>query len=83
MNNNLISHIEKFRPDEEEIYLTLKRDLSWRKGFGILFVKCSPVQESLIIGRVRQDIPDKKIGILKLEHSIDNLYDLVEEKVKN
>nr|MDJ0518797.1 tetratricopeptide repeat protein [Trichodesmium sp. MO_231.B1] len=83
MSNNLVSPIEKFRPDEKEIYLTLKRDISWREGFGILFVKCSPVQESLIIGKVRQDIPDKKIGILKLEHSIDNLYDLIEEKVRD
>ncbi|NEQ41153.1 MAG: CHAT domain-containing protein [Okeania sp. SIO3I5] len=83
MSNNLVSPIEKFRPDEQEIYLTLKRDLSWREGFGILFVKCSPVQESLIIGKVKQDIPDKKIEVLKLEHSIDNLYDLIAEKVKD
>ncbi|MEM1171140.1 MAG: CHAT domain-containing tetratricopeptide repeat protein [Cyanobacteria bacterium P01_H01_bin.35] len=83
MSNNLINPIEKFRPDEQEIYLTLKRDLSWREGFGILFVKCSPVQESLIIGKVKQDIPDKKIEVLKLEHSIDNLYDLIAEKVKD
>ncbi|NEO56673.1 MAG: tetratricopeptide repeat protein [Okeania sp. SIO3B5] len=83
MSNNLVSRIEKCRPDEQEIYLTLKRDLSWRDGFGILFVKCSFVQESLIIGKVKQDIPDKKIEVLKLEHYIDNLYDLIEEKVKD
>ncbi|NEP78156.1 MAG: CHAT domain-containing protein, partial [Okeania sp. SIO3B3] len=83
MSNSLVSRIENFRPDEQEIYLTLKRDLSWRDDFGILFVKCSPVQESWIIGKVKQDIPDKKIDVLKLEHYIDNLYDLIEEKVKD
>ena len=44
MSNNLVSRIEKLRPDEQKIYLTLKRDLSWREGFGILFInigKCS------------------------------------------
>ena len=83
MSNNLVGRIEKFRPDEQEIYRTLKRDLSWREGFGILFIKCSPVQESLIIDQVKQDIPDKKIDVLKLEHFIDNLYDLIEQKVKD
>ena len=81
MSNNLVSRIEKLRPDEQKIYLTLKRDLSWREGFGILFIKCSPIQESLIVGKIKQDIPDKKIDVLKLEHSIDNLYDLIEDRV--
>ena len=83
MSNSLVSPIENFRPDEQEIYLTLKRDLSWREGFGILFVKCTPVQKSLIIGKVKQDIPDKKIDVLKLEHYIDNLYDWIADKVKD
>ena len=83
MSNNLVSRIEKLRPDEQKIYLTLKRDLSWREGFGILFIKCSPIQESLIVGKIKQDIPDKKIDVLKLEHSIDNLYDLIEYRVKD
>ena len=81
MSNNLVSRIEKLRPDEQKIYLTLKRDLSWREGFGILFIKCSPIQESLIVGKIKQDIPGKKIDVLKLEHSIDNLYDLIEDRV--
>ncbi|MGK7874659.1 MAG: tetratricopeptide repeat protein [Xenococcaceae cyanobacterium] len=83
MSNILVNQTEKFIPDEQEVYLTLKRDLSWREGFGILFVRCTPVQESLIIEKVKQDIKDKKFDILKLEHSIDNLYDLIEEKVKD
>ena len=81
MSNNLVSRIEKFRPDEQKIYLTLKRDLSWREGFGILFIKCSPIQENLIVGKIKQDIPDKKIDVLKLESYIHNLYDLIEGRV--
>ncbi|MEB3343462.1 hypothetical protein [Okeania sp.] len=63
MSNNLISRIEKSQPDEQEIYLTLTEDLSWCEGFGILFIQCSFVQKSRIIGKVKQDIPDKKIDV--------------------
>ena len=77
MSNNLVSRIEKLRPDEQKIYLTLKRDLSWREGFGILFIKCSHIQESLIVGKIKKDIPGKKIDVLKLEHSIYELIFLI------
>ena len=72
-----------FRSDEQESYLRLKRDLSWREGFGILFVRCTPVQEKRIIEEIKQDINDKTVEVLKLEHSIYNLYDLIEEKVND
>ncbi|NEO94309.1 MAG: tetratricopeptide repeat protein [Moorea sp. SIO3G5] len=77
------SNLTKFRPDEQEYYLRLKRDLSWREGFGILFVRCTTVQEKLIFEEIKQDINDKTVEVLKLDHSIDNLYDLIEEKVND
>ncbi len=83
MSNILINQPKSFRSDEQEVYRKLKRALSWQEGFGILFVQCTPVQESLIIKQVKQDITEQKIDVLKLEHSIDNLYDLIEEKVKD
>ncbi|NEQ86043.1 MAG: tetratricopeptide repeat protein, partial [Moorea sp. SIO2I5] len=79
----LTSNSTKFKSDEQESYLRLKRDLSWREGFGILFVRCTPVQEKRIIEEIKQDINDKTIDVLKLDHSIDNLYDLIEEKVND
>ncbi|WP_293113134.1 tetratricopeptide repeat protein [Moorena sp. SIO4G3] len=74
---------QKFRSDEQESYLRLKRDLSWREGFGILFVRCTPIQEKRIIEEIKQDINDKTVDVLKLDHSIYNLYDLIEEKVND
>ncbi len=83
MSNILINKPKSFRPDEQEVYRKLKRALSWQEGFGLLFVRCTPLQENLIIKQIKQDITDKKIDVLKLEHSIDNLYDLIDEKVKD
>ncbi|WP_424095001.1 tetratricopeptide repeat protein [Moorena producens] len=77
------SNLTKFRQDEEESYLRLKRDLSWREGFGILFVRCTPVQEKYIIEQIQQYINDKTVDVLKLDHYIYNLYDLIEEKVND
>ncbi|AOX01919.1 hypothetical protein BJP34_23025 [Moorena producens PAL-8-15-08-1] len=78
----LTSNSTKFKSDEEESYLRLKRDLSWREGFGILFVRCTPVQEKIIIEEIKQDINEKTVDVLKLDYSSYNLYDLIEEKVK-
>ncbi|OLT61195.1 tetratricopeptide repeat protein [Moorena bouillonii] len=77
----LTSNSTTFRSDEQESYLRLKRDLSWREGFGILFVRCSPVQEKFILEQIKQDINDQTVDVLKLDHAIYNLYDLIEEKV--
>ncbi|NEP37423.1 MAG: hypothetical protein F6K38_40375, partial [Moorea sp. SIO3B2] len=79
----LTSNSTTFRSDEQESYLRLKRDLSWREGFGILFVRCTPIQEKFIIEQIKQDINDKTVDVLKLEHSIYNLYDLIEENVND
>ncbi|NEO71623.1 tetratricopeptide repeat protein [Moorena sp. SIO3H5] len=79
----LTSNSTKFKSDEQESYLRLKRDLSWREGFGILFVRCTPVQEKIIIEEIKQDINDKTVEVLTLDHAIYNLYDLIEEKVND
>ncbi|NER89216.1 MAG: tetratricopeptide repeat protein [Moorea sp. SIO1G6] len=79
----LTSNSTTFKSDEQESYLRLKRDLSWREGFGILFVRCTPVQENLIFEEIKQDINDKTVDVLKLDHAIYNLYDLIEQKVND
>jgi tetratricopeptide (TPR) repeat protein len=62
----------------EEKYQALLRSLRRTKGFGILFVQCSPAEASNLITKVKQDLPQKKIDVLTLKESIDNLYEIVD-----
>jgi tetratricopeptide (TPR) repeat protein len=64
-------------PDEE--YRALVRTLNFTEGFGLLFVRCSPSEGEDLIARVKTDIPQKNIHVLRLEESVDNLYKIVEE----
>ena len=61
----------------EEEYRALVRALKWTKGFGLLFVECSPVVGEELIGKVKQDVSQKRVEVLRLEKPIDNLYELV------
>ncbi len=58
-------------------YQALLRSLRRRKGFGILFIQCSPATATRLIARVKQDLPQKKIAVLQLDQPIDNLYEIV------
>jgi hypothetical protein len=59
-------------------YQTLLRALRRRKGFGIQFVQCSPGQAKQLIQSLKQDLPQKNLGLLNLEQPIENLFDLVQ-----
>jgi len=61
----------------EEQYQTLVRSLRRRKGFGLLFVHCSPADGKLLVEKVRQDLPQKSIVALHFDEPINNLYDIV------
>ncbi|MEG4321349.1 MULTISPECIES: tetratricopeptide repeat protein [unclassified Microcoleus] len=61
----------------EGVYRALLRCLKRTKGFGIVFVQCSPAEGTELIYRVQEDLSDKKIAVLKLTEPIDNLYDIV------
>jgi len=61
----------------EGVYRALLRCLTRTKGFGIVFVQCSPAVGTQLIYRVQEDLSDKKIAILELTEPIDNLYDIV------
>ncbi|KAM3110841.1 tetratricopeptide repeat protein [Phormidesmis sp. 146-33] len=67
-------------PFEEEVYQALRRSLQRRKGFGLVFVRCSPATATRLIARVKSDISQKKIAVLSLTEPIDNLYNLVEAR---
>ncbi|HAC63794.1 MAG TPA: hypothetical protein DCF68_09705, partial [Cyanothece sp. UBA12306] len=66
-----------------DIYQALLRNLRRRRGFGMVFVRCYPVQGKAIIQKVKADLTQKKIDVLELETEINHLYDLIKEKKNN
>jgi tetratricopeptide (TPR) repeat protein len=64
-------------PEAEAQYKALLRSLRRTKGFGIVFVQCTPSEATRLIASVREDLPQKNIGVLNLPEPIDNLYQLV------
>jgi superkiller protein 3 len=63
----------------EDEYKSLLRSLRRRKGFGLAFVRCSPVGGVELIKKVRDDLPQKQIGVLELDQPIDNLINRVKD----
>ena len=75
-----LAELSQKSPSEEEVYQALRRSLQRRKGFGIVFVQCSPATATRLIARVKSDISQKKIAVLSLTEPIENLYNLVEAR---
>jgi len=69
---------EDVQETPQEKYRALLRALQRRKGFGVLFVECSPARGERLIADVKQDLPRKKIEILPLREPIAKLFPLVE-----
>jgi len=68
---------QKLDTSPEGVYRALLRCLKRTKGFGIVFVQCSPAEGAELIFRVQEDLSEKKIAWLKLTEPIDNLYEIV------
>ncbi|NES22158.1 MAG: tetratricopeptide repeat protein [Symploca sp. SIO3E6] len=66
------------KPSPEEVYQALLRALLLRKGFGLVFVQCSPAKANRLIDDVKRDLPQKVISVLTFTEPIDNLYDIVD-----
>jgi len=64
-------------PSREETYKAFLRCLMRRKGFGIVFVQCSPVDSENLLYRLQQDLYQKQIKKINFDKPIDNLYDFV------
>lgn len=71
------SATQKLDTSPEGVYRALLRCLKRTKGFGIVFVQCSPAEGNELIGRVQEDLSEKNIAVLKLTEPIDNLYDII------
>ncbi|MDZ8260851.1 tetratricopeptide repeat protein [Nostoc sp. ChiQUE01b] len=83
MNPNLSDWDDDLPPEPEEAYQDLLRALRRKSGFGLFFVQCTPVEADNLIVRLPQEIPQKKIAVLRLVEAIDNLYQPVAEFIKN
>jgi tetratricopeptide (TPR) repeat protein len=66
--------------DPEKLYLSLVRALRRRKGFGILFVQCTPAKGREIFSKLKKDLPKKRLARLMLMEPIDNLLERVSER---
>ncbi|MBD2293196.1 tetratricopeptide repeat protein [Anabaena sphaerica FACHB-251] len=70
-------------PDPEEIYQDLLCALERKLGFGLYFVQCTPVESDLFIHKIPQDIPHKKIAVLRLIEPVDKLYQQVANYIQD
>lgn len=65
---------EDLTASADEEYAALVRAIRWARGFGLLFVQCSPAEGERLMEWVRDDIADKTVDVLRLEGEIDDLY---------
>jgi tetratricopeptide (TPR) repeat protein len=56
---------------KEREYLALLRSLRRHRGFGIYFVSCVPAQQKQIVQQVRQDLPERQVGVLTFEQAVE------------
>ncbi|MEH2003553.1 MAG: tetratricopeptide repeat protein, partial [Nostoc sp.] len=83
MNPNLSDWDDDLPPEPDEAYQDLLRALKRKSGFGLFFVQCTPVEADNLIIKLPQEIPNKKIAVLRFVEAIDNLYQPVAEFVKD
>ncbi|QYX31487.1 tetratricopeptide repeat protein [Sphaerospermopsis torques-reginae] len=60
--------------EQDEEYQAFLRTLRFTEGFALLFVRCSPASGEQLVNKVKADIHDQKIEILKLNKNVTNLY---------
>ncbi|HLO84095.1 MAG TPA: tetratricopeptide repeat protein, partial [Nostocaceae cyanobacterium] len=64
--------------EAEEEYQALVRTLKFTEGFGLLFVRCSPAQGEELIKKVKEDVSNQNIEVLRLHESVYNLYEIID-----
>ncbi|MBW4476344.1 MAG: tetratricopeptide repeat protein [Tolypothrix brevis GSE-NOS-MK-07-07A] len=65
------------QPDEE--YQALVRTLNFTEGFGLLFVRCSPAGGEQLITKIKEDINNKNIEVIRLKQAVNNLYERIDK----
>ena len=79
MQQNLTEWDQDVVNNPEEDYQAFLRGLLWHDGFELAFVRCSPAGGVELIQKVRDDLPQKQIGVLELNEPIDNLINIVKD----
>ncbi len=79
MTSDSIDWDEDLPADSEEEYETFVRTLERTEGFRLLFVRCTPAEGKQLIVRVKEELPQKTIEVLRLDKPIENLYEIVEQ----
>ncbi len=82
MTSELSNWEEDLLADPDEEYNDLVRALKRTRGFGLLFVRCSRTQGKQIIARIKEDIREKTIEVLrldKLNQPVENLLNIIED----
>ncbi|MEH1862252.1 MAG: tetratricopeptide repeat protein [Nostoc sp.] len=70
---------DKDLPSEiNEEYQALVRTLNFTEGFGLLFVRCSPAEGVQLITKIKENITNKNIEVIRLEEAVTNLYEKID-----
>lgn len=64
-----------------EEYLSLVRALMRTRGFGILFVLCTPENEKALLRRMYWDVPPRDTSFLQLNAGSTNFYEATEKAI--
>jgi tetratricopeptide (TPR) repeat protein len=78
MDSEVVQKERESAPDPEREYRALVRALRRSKGFKLFFVQCSPASGTELVGKIRQEFPQKQIQVLSLTEPVSNLYELIE-----
>lgn len=70
---------QDIQADPEEEYQALVRSIQWTDGFGLFFVRCSPLQAQSIIERFQEDLEEQTVEVITLTDRVDNLYEVIDE----
>ncbi len=65
--------------EKDEEYQAFVQTLRFTDGFALLFVRCSPAGSQELISKVKEDIHEQNIEVLKLDQDITNLYETIDK----
>ncbi|NEQ51933.1 MAG: tetratricopeptide repeat protein [Leptolyngbya sp. SIO3F4] len=71
---------EDLEVSADQEYTALLRAIRWAKGFGLLFVQCSPAEGERLMERIQEDVGGKRFNRLVLDESVTDLYELLQSQ---
>ena len=71
---------EDIEASADQEYEALLRAIRWAKGFGLLFVQCSPAEGERLMQRIQQDVGGKRFDRLALDETVTDFYRLLQSQ---